>query len=232
MKIFIDCGHNYSGADTGAPGLGTPEQIVTWGIGSLLATKLQALGIDTMLSRQKVTDNLGTTLGQSLNKRCDMAKDFEADLFISIHCNSSPNATAKGTEVYVYRGKDALKPLAQAIHDAIVNKLQTIPRGVKEAGFQVLADTKMPALLIETAFISNKDDNAKLVTRQNDFVQAISDALSIVGVKVQPQITTKGQEFIKLLDSLKVSIDKAYWTKVIDEQKIPVDALVQKILNR
>ena len=76
---------------------------------------------------------------------------------------------ANGTAVYTFNTSSKALPLAKKIQSKIVEILGTTDRGSKTANFAVLRETAMPAVLVETAFISNKSDSDKLKTRQADF---------------------------------------------------------------
>lgn len=179
MKIFIDAGHNHSKWNTGAVGNGLKEQDITFQIAEKLYKKLNAMGVDVKRSRNKITDVLGTNNYSSLVTRANMANDWKADLFISIHCNSYITASATGTEVLVYDKKSKVYGLAENICKAISRKLSLADRGVKtNPSLCVLRKTQMPSMLIETAFLSNASDAKKLKDRQDEFVQAIYDELS------------------------------------------------------
>lgn len=178
MKIFIDAGHNHSKWNTGAVGNGLKEQDITFQIAEKLYKKLNAVGVDVKRSRNKITDVLGTNNYNSLVTRANMANDWKADLFISIHCNSYITASATGTEVLVYDKKSKVYGLAENICKAIARKLSLADRGVKtNPSLCVLRKTQMPSMLIETAFLSNASDAKKLKDRQDEFVQAIYDEL-------------------------------------------------------
>ena len=178
MKIFIDPGHNHSKWNTGASGNGLREQDITFYISEKLAAKLKAVGVEVMMSRNKVTDILGTNQATSLSARAKMANDWDADLFISIHCNSHITKTATGTEVIVYDKKSKVYGLAGCISKMISQKLDLKDRGVKtNPTLSILRKTKMPSMLIETAFISNASDAEKLKNRQDDFAHAIYNEL-------------------------------------------------------
>ena len=178
MRIFIDAGHNHSKWNTGAEGNGLREQDITFEISKKLADKLNIPEVDVMLSRKKITDVLGTNNSSSLSARVNMANDWNADLFISIHCNSHLLKSATGTEVYVYNNKSKVYDLAGNICDRISKDLDLKNRGVKtSSSLTVLKKTKMPSLLIETAFISNTSDSQKLKDRQDGFVNAICEEI-------------------------------------------------------
>ena len=81
---------------------------------------------------------------------CDAANDFNADLFVSIHCNAF-DGKAQGTETYHFYGSSSGKRLAEAIHNQLLDSLPLLDRKIKEAGFTVLANTDMPDTLVTTS---------------------------------------------------------------------------------
>lgn len=176
MKIFIDAGHNYSGCDTGAQGNGLREQDITFIIAKKLRDLLKNDGHAVKMSRNALTDNIGTTLNESLKKRVQMSNDWGADLFISIHTNAGGG---KGTETYVYSTKSSAITYAQKIQNSIVQNLGMTNRGVKaRPDLYVLANTKAPALLVETAFIDNIADAYDLANHPEKFAFAIYEAIT------------------------------------------------------
>jgi N-acetylmuramoyl-L-alanine amidase len=175
MKIFIDAGHNNSGWDTGAQGLGLREQDITWSIANLVEQKLTRMGAQIKLSRTKTTDNIGTDLNSSLAIRSKMSNDFGADYFISIHCNAGGGT---GTETYAFSENGKGTGLARAVQKRIIAELGLRDRGVKFANFHVLRATIAPAILIETAFIDHASDNLMLRNHQDRFAQAIAGGIA------------------------------------------------------
>lgn len=151
MKITINGGH-YPGRDSGAVGhTGLQEADVTRDMMKRVADYLRAVSLDVL----EVQENI-------LSQITNASNEFGADLFVSIHCNAAVNEKAKGTETYCYTQGGASEKLATCIQQQIVSHLGTINRGVKIGNFYVLRLTDCPAVLVETAFISNKDDEALL----------------------------------------------------------------------
>ena len=201
MKIFIDAGHNYSGFDTGAEGHGLREQDVTFYIADKLKNLLISAGHTVMMSREKLTDNVGSSLSDSLNTRVTMANRLGMNLFISIHCNAY-NGQAKGTETFVYSLKSQAATYAEKIQTAIAGKLGTKDRGVCErSDLFVLRKTSMAALLIETAFIDNGEDALLLKNRQDDFAAAIFEG--ITGNSIKEELPME-QTVMKIPDNVYV----------------------------
>ena len=169
-KVFIDPGHG--GTDPGASGNGLYEKEVVLSISKKVRNILISKGFEVELSRSK--DQY-----VSLSDRAAQANALDADLFVSIHCNSATSSSANGTECYTYpTANTSTKSLSKNMASALASKLGLTNRGHKEANFAVLRLSNMPAILIETAFINNANDASKLKTRENDFASAIANQIA------------------------------------------------------
>jgi len=92
FKVIIDPGHG--GTDSGATVGSLKEADLTLQISKKVSDLLRRdENYESILTRTQ--DHIVT-----LNQRCKIAKENKADLFISIHMNSSPDQHAHGTEVY------------------------------------------------------------------------------------------------------------------------------------
>lgn len=168
MKIFIDPGHG--GQDTGAVGRsGKAESEITFQTALRLSEILRKRGFETLLSRGE-----GETL--SLMERANKANQAEADYFISIHCNSSLGSANHGCEMFASPGCLESERLAQQIYQAVLQRTAFAPRGVKLENFAVLRMSNMPAVLIETAFLTNQEDEEMLL--RPDFPQTMARAIA------------------------------------------------------
>lgn len=181
MKVFINPGHDLD-YDSGAvsPRTGLRECEVAAHVGALVKHYLEAAGctcelmqsdnlVPTGEGRSRYADRQGPTVTETAN-------DWDADIFVSIHCNSVANADVAGTETFAYEldGGEGEK-LATCIQGQIVNALNTVDRGVKaDPKLLVLKYTAMPAVLVELGFISNEGDEELLTNSQDDFARAIA----------------------------------------------------------
>ena len=179
VRIFIDQGHNPFGFNSGAEGNGLKEQDVTYNVGIYLAELLRNdERFEVLTSRTCISQVVGYSNNSSLEERVGLANRWGADWFLSIHCNSSTNPNANGSEIYVYRSRNQAWYMAREILQQITSQLQLRDRGVKiNPNFYVLRRTDMPAMLIELAFITNEADAQKLKNDQQIFAQAIYDGL-------------------------------------------------------
>ena len=171
-KIYIDPGHNCSGADTGAVGYGLKEQDVSVQIGVLLRELLLVSGQTVKMSRDSITDTVSSSLNGSLAYRYNGANDWDADIFVSIHCNAA-NSKAYGCETYYYTGSSKGRRLADCVQPELAKETGLCNRGVKSANFAVIKHTNMPAILVETAFIDNYDDNRFLASDDGKYKCAV-----------------------------------------------------------
>ena len=113
----------------------------------------------------------------SLDYRTKKANNENSDYFISIHLNSATNSSAKGCEVWLYNENIKLKNLANNLCNNLSTKMDTPNRGVKYSkNLSVLKNTKMPSLLIEIDFISNKEVENNL--RNDNHLKNIADTIS------------------------------------------------------
>lgn len=181
MKVFINPGHDLD-YDSGAvsPRSGLRECEVAAHVGALVKHYLEAAGCTcklmqsdnlapTSTGRSRYADRQGPTVTETAN-------EWDADIFVSIHCNSAEADEACGTETFAYDldGGEGEK-LATCIQDQIVDALNSADRGVKaNPKLYVLRYTAMPAVLVELGFISNAGDEELLTTHQDDYARAIA----------------------------------------------------------
>ena len=159
IKVFIDAGHG--GTDPGAVGNGLKEKDIVLSIATKLGSLLNGRGISIKYSRTNDTY-------LSLEERARLANAWGADLFLSIHANSA-TSSVRGTECYTHpTANTATKTLSGNVSRAISSKF---------GNFAVLRLSNMPAILVETAFISNSSDANLLNTRQTDFSIAIANSI-------------------------------------------------------
>ena len=127
-----------------------------------------------------------------LQSICDASNNFGADLFVSIHCNAADNIKAQGTETFCISELSKGRKLARCIQSQIVNHMGTVDRGIKTGNtLYVIKHTNCPAVLVETAFISNSEEEALLASEQGKegFARAIAVGITnyVAGSKADKQ---------------------------------------------
>lgn len=161
MKVVINGGH-CPGLDSGAIGDRVMEAEINREVMFLVGGYLREVGYEIL----EVQEN---DLAGIVKRNNDLA----ADLFVSIHCNASVNHAASGTEVHY--ADEAGKLLAACIQERVADRLSTVNRGIKKSeNLYVLKHADCPAVLVEMAFISNREDEELLIQNKNDFAGAIA----------------------------------------------------------
>ncbi len=144
--VCVDPGHG--GKDSGAVWGEVLEKDLTFSISRKVA---QRLGGQAVMTRHG-------DVYVSLRERCEVANRSGAEVFVSIHVNSSSVPPKKGgAEVWYYPGSEEGRTLA-----SIIARKIGAERGVKAGRFYVLKHTRMPAVLIECGFINVEQDRQRL----------------------------------------------------------------------
>jgi len=179
IKIFIDQGHNPHTVNAGAEGFGLREQDITYNVGRYLAEILRTDSrFEVRTSRNSPEEILGTNNSTSLAARVEMANEWPADYFLSIHVNANTDPNINGTEVYVFQEYTQSYYLGEYILGSIVSRVKTKDNGVRiRPSLYVLKNVHMPAVLIELAYITNPQDAEKLKNDQYQFAFAIYEGL-------------------------------------------------------
>lgn len=169
MKWYLDFGHG--GKDSGAIGpTNLKESDIALKIGMMVKENLEN-------AFEKVITTRDNDKYYSLDYRTKKANNENSDYFISIHLNSATNTSAKGCEVWIYNENSKLQTLANNLCNNLATKMNTPNRGIKYSKkLAVLKNTKMPALLIEIDFISNKEVEKSL--RNDNHLKNIADTIS------------------------------------------------------
>lgn len=166
-KIWVDAGHG--GSDPGAVGAnGLLEKSINLEVARELVSLLFGKGYRVGATR--LADEY-----MSLSERCRRANAFQADVFVSIHCNAADVPTANGIETAHYPTSRNGMQLARLIQAELVAATGLRDRGAKYANFQVLRDTAMPAVLVELGFISNPREEELL--RSDDYQLTCAQAI-------------------------------------------------------
>lgn len=168
-KVALDAGHG--GSDPGAVYNGRQEKDDTLDLTLAVGDILKKNGIDVFYTR--TNDEYETPF-----KKTTDANNSGADLFVSIHRNSSekPNQYS-GVETLVYNDSGLKSEVARNIN----NQLENV--GFKNLGVDtrknlvVLKRTKMPAVLVEAGFINNEKDNYIFDQEFDKVANAIADGI-------------------------------------------------------
>jgi N-acetylmuramoyl-L-alanine amidase len=84
-----------------------------------------------------------------------------------------------GVETYHAPGASLGKNLAELVHEQIIASTGATDRGVRSARFYVIRKTSMPAILVETGYITNPSESARLVNSAYQERMAVAIAKGI-----------------------------------------------------
>ena len=156
LTIGLDAGHG--GSNIGALGsTGVQEKVINLSVVMKMKAALEKLGAKTILTRQS-DETLSTTA------RWQIWQKAEPDLVLSFHCNSIGNSDPiriKGTSTY-YK-YIAFRPLSQVLYDEMLKLGLSEFGNVGSFNFLLNSPTEFPNALIEMAFLSNPEDEMKML---------------------------------------------------------------------
>ena len=200
-RIMLDAGHG--GADPGAVSAeGFQEKGVALDIAQRVRKALLERGLEVRMTRD-------SDIFIPLSDRASMANALDTDFFVSIHANASPTPHLRGFEIYhlseeaddlalalrrsgnsslteailwdlreTENRKESLN-LAAQVMASVSGPLESMPQRIRPAEFYVLKWTECPAVLVETGYLSNIQDERLLRSPiyRNKVTQAIVDGI-------------------------------------------------------
>lgn len=166
--VMIDAGHG--GYD---PGAIAEQDIYEKEINLQIAKKtrdfLVPSGITTILTREEDEDYVpeGVTGRKTkkqidLNYRISKATEAKADIFVSIHVNSTVTGKKSGAETFYNFSSEESKNLAVNIQQELI-KISGMNRRIAKPGdYYIIKNTSMPAVIVEVGYLSNINERKKL----------------------------------------------------------------------
>jgi N-acetylmuramoyl-L-alanine amidase len=159
QRIFLDPGHG--GDDLGTMKAGIKEKDIVLKFSRLVADELRRRGFTVSFSRTR-------DVFVPLEIRPKLAKEWKADLFVSIHVNSSPAVAAQGTETYILNQEatDAAARKLALLENSIAGKSEAKPSAVQD----ILWDMEQTAYLQDSAYLAS-DIQKSIVENAHDILQ-------------------------------------------------------------
>ena len=175
-KVVVNAGHTCSTsgyADHGAVGSYSYEGDITKAVAEIVVEDLSKVGYEALFVQE---DNLTDV--------CDMSNGFGADVFVSVHCNSSESPEAHGAETFYWHTSGEGKKLAGCIQNQLISTFDLTDRGLKQCipgtptNFCVVRETDAVACLVELAFISNPTEEDLLNNNIEKLAHAVARGVS------------------------------------------------------
>ena len=167
IMVTIDPGHG--GKDPGTIGInGVQEKDIVLPISLQVKQYLEQQGVRVQMTRD-------SDYFVSLEGRTQLSNRAGTDLFVSIHANAInlTRSDVNGLEVYYFQSGQRL---AQTIHRSILQSVSIRDRRVRQARFYVLRKSSMPAVLVETGFLTGYEDAANLT--QESYRRQMAEAIA------------------------------------------------------
>lgn len=170
MIIALDAGHGlYTGGKRCMKKI-DPNETREWYLNDRISDRVEELlaGYNCKVVR------VGDTTGKkdiSLSQRVKTANNINADVYISVHHNAGVNGgSGGGTIVYYYSSNPKRKEQAQKLYNEVVNRTKLVGNRstkIKNYGFYVIKNTKMPAFLIENGFMDSTTDVPIILSKEH-----------------------------------------------------------------
>lgn len=166
--VMLDPGHG--GYD---PGATTKQGVYEKSINLQIAQKVKEMlgpsGIKVYLTREEDIDYVpGGVKGKTtkkqidLNRRIEMAKEVNADIFVSLHVNATATGQESGSETFYHYQSESGKRLAELIQQELI-KIPGMNRRIAKPGdFYIINNSSMPAVIVEVGYLSSVKEQKKL----------------------------------------------------------------------
>lgn len=172
--VIIDPGHG--GMDAGAIGVsGSLEKDLNLAVALALAEHFRKAGVPVLLTRSEDAlvlkegeDVKGKRKKNDLYNRAEIANAYPDATFISIHMNAYPVSKYRGLQVYYNKANEESAALARRITDKVrsdIDPIYTRVPNFRGEELYLLANAKGRAVLVECGFLSNAEEEAKLLEK-------------------------------------------------------------------
>lgn len=181
LIIAVDAGHG--GYDGGAVGRvsGTPEKTLNLDVALRTARLLAAQGAQVVLTRTgdyALCDEdppIRRKL-QDMQRRAAIITGGEADVVLSIHMNEYAGRSESGPQIFYREGCPAGRLLAGAVQGAMIDVLRPGTKRAALGGDYYILTLGVPSALVECGFLSNREEEALLLT--GDYRQRVAQAIA------------------------------------------------------
>jgi N-acetylmuramoyl-L-alanine amidase len=191
LRIAVDPGHG--GIDNGAVGTDTGvfESTLNLEISQLVAKQFMLAGADVLLTRKSAevdyTGDGNTQKRKDMNNRSKVVTAQNPQVLVSIHMNKYPDRKVNGAQVFFQKGSVEGEKLASCIQDALNSGIEGAKkRSAKSGDYYMLKVTQSPSVIVECGFLSNHDEEKRLLDPQ--YREKLSDCIfngicSYLGIK-------------------------------------------------
>lgn len=185
---------------TGRYGEITEEELI-WDLAQRVEGRMIAAGMETILSRPRMHD-------PSIKERSEMANAFDADLVISLACDSYANEKANGVATFYFgseSGNSSLigETLSGFIQREIVARTHLTNCRNHGRTWELLRFTQMPVVQVVLGYLTNPHDTEVLTdpAKRDDIAEAIVVAVKRLYLMDEDNLATGTYKFAELLEA-------------------------------
>lgn len=162
-SLVIDPGHG--GADPGMVGDDSREAEINLAVAQALAEYCRSAGAAVTLTREG-EEALAGGKREDMQARVELTAQAQADVFLSLHCNSYVSSPSQhGAQIFYRSGNDEAQLLAQIMQSSLQAELANTERtALTHPDSYLLKNIQGPAVIVEMGFLSNKEEEALLGT--------------------------------------------------------------------
>jgi len=177
--VYLDAGHG--GVDAGAETNNIKEKDINLILVRKLESSLVSKGAIVYLTREGDYDLSKTNINRKrsdLANRARLINESNADLYISIHLNSTTESRWRGLQIFYNSLNIENKVLAYCVNDVLKSNLSNIRDVKKENDYYMYKRiSNVPGILIEAGFISNPNDN--YILRDSNYQNKLVDNIAL-----------------------------------------------------
>lgn len=226
--VFLNPGHG--GSDPGTVANGFKEKDLNLKISLACRDELKRHNVTVIMGRDKDIDRTSSEV-------IDICNTSGAQLAVDIHNNAGKG---DGAEVFCYSGGGTSKTLADNILAEIV-KLGQNSRGIKtrvnsdgSEYYYFIRETSMPAVIVECAFVDNREDikildsDAKLQSMGKAIAKGI---LKVLGIAYKSETAKDNVKVDLEVAGLQALLRQAYAQGIVNTFVKPIDNKTGKLTN-
>ncbi|MCY6484986.1 N-acetylmuramoyl-L-alanine amidase [Clostridium aestuarii] len=188
--VVLDAGRagNDIGAEVGPSGIKGKD--INLDVAIKAGKILESNGVKVVYTRK--TDYVSWSKDDSIEARSKIVNDANADVLVSIHCNSSNSKDANGIETYYLENDSESKKLASYIQNDLVSKTGLRNRGIMSSRFKTLSKVNATAVYLDLGFITNPTEEK--VLNSEEFKKNSAEAIANLVLKY---LDVKRERYIK-----------------------------------
>lgn len=176
--ILVDPGHGGTDGGARARESGKWEKEINLLTALALRDTLEEAGARVILTRDKDMQ-YSKNKREDLTSRLELARENGADMIVSIHMNEYRSRRESGPQVFYRAGQAESRLLAGALQSSLIAALKPQKERVAMAGDYFILSLDVPSVLVECGFLSNPEEEKKLLTAEyrRKIAEAIRDGI-------------------------------------------------------